>query len=133
MHADADAEERPRLDPHGFRDRLDHAVDRVEAAAAIGEGPDAGQHDAIGAIGLVGIARDEDLLRRFQAAPGALEGLGGRMQVAGPVIDDGDAHLDPPGSGNNPMMPPDGSGGGFENGWPGVLRVGGGPPRSTAH
>mgnify|MGYP003694078195 CR=1 FL=1 len=24
-------------------------------------------------------------------------------------------------------------GGGFENGWPGMLRVGGGAPRSTAH
>ena len=38
-----------------------------------------------------------------------------------------------PASGNKPMMPPCGSGGAFENGWPGTLRVGGGPPRSTAH
>ena len=79
------------------------------------------------------IARHENLLRILHAARRALEGFGGGMQVTGTVIDDGDAHRDPPGSGNNPMMPPDGSGGGFENGWPGALRVGGGPPRSTAH
>jgi hypothetical protein len=30
------------------------------------------------------------------------------------------------------MMLLPGSGGGFENGWPGMSRVGGGPPRSTA-
>ncbi len=29
------------------------------------------------------------------------------------------------------MMPPCGSGGGLEKGWPGTSRVGGGPPRST--
>ena len=63
---------------------------------------------------------------------GALERLRRRVQIAGAVIDDGNAHRDPPGSGNNPMMPPCGSGGGFEKGWPGTLRVGGGPPRSTA-
>ena len=36
-----------------------------------------------------------------------------------------------PAAGNNPMMSPCGNGGGFENGWPGISRVGGGPPRST--
>jgi hypothetical protein len=30
------------------------------------------------------------------------------------------------------MIAPCGIGGGFENGWPGMLRVGGGAPRSTA-
>ena len=38
----------------------------------------------------------------------------------------------PPGSGNNPMISFRGSGGGRENGWPGISRVGGGAPRSTA-
>ena len=35
----------------------------------------------------------------------ALERLGGRVQIAGAVIDDGDAHRGAPGSGNRPMMP----------------------------
>jgi hypothetical protein len=30
LHADADAEERPRLVTHGFSHRLDHAVERVQ-------------------------------------------------------------------------------------------------------
>ena len=55
------------------------------------------------------------LLMGLEAARGALERLGGGMQIAGTVIDDGDAHLDPPGSGNKPMMPPAGIGGGLEN------------------
>ena len=37
-----------------------------------------------------------------------------------------------PGSGNNPMISLCGVGGGCENGWPGISRVGGGPPRSIA-
>ena len=48
LHADADAEERPALAMHRFLERRDHAVDGVEAAPAIGEGADAGQHHAIG-------------------------------------------------------------------------------------
>src|ERR1700733_7460790 len=42
LHADADAEERPGLLAHGLGHRLDHAVERVEPPAAIGEGADAG-------------------------------------------------------------------------------------------
>ena len=105
LHADADAEERPRLDAHRFGHRLDHAVKRVEAAAAIGEGADAGQHDAIGAIHHLGIARSRrSSADRAMLARGALERLGGRVQIAGAVIDDGNAHRDAPGSGNKPMM-----------------------------
>ena len=48
LHADADAEERAAARAHRFFQRLDHAGDRVEAAPAIGEGADAGQHDLIG-------------------------------------------------------------------------------------
>src|SRR5262249_5540037 len=72
-----------------------------------------------------------DFFGVLRGARGALEGLGGGMQIAGAVIDDGNRHRDPPGSGNKPMMPPWGIGGGF--GWPGTLRVGGGPPRSTEY
>ena len=66
------------------------------------------------------------------AAGGALERFGGGVQIAGTVIDDGDAHREPPGSGNNPMISLRGNGGGRENGWPGISLVGGGAPRSTA-
>ena len=116
---------------HRFRHRFQHAIERIEPPAAIGEGADAGQHDAIGAKHRLGIARHHDLLRIFHAPRGALERLRRGVQIAGTVIDDRNAHRDPPGSGNNPMMPPCGSGGGFENGWPGISRVGGGAPRST--
>src|SRR5437879_5185844 len=134
LHADADAEERPRLDPHRFRHRLQHAVHSVEAPAAIGEGADAGEHDAIGAKYSVRIARHHDLLRIFHASRGALEGFCRRVEITRTVVDDRNAHRGPPGSGNRPMIPPCGNGGGgLENGWPGMLRVGGGAPRSTAH
>ncbi len=118
---------------HRLRHRLDHAVERIEPAAAIGEGADAGQHDAVGAKHHFGIAGDHDLLRIFHAARCALERLRRRVQIAGAVIDDGNAQREAPGSGNNPMISLCGNGGGRENGWPGISRVGGGPPRSTAN
>jgi hypothetical protein len=36
------------LDLHCLDQRLGHAVDRLQAAFAVGEGTDAGQHDAVG-------------------------------------------------------------------------------------
>src|SRR5688572_32478686 len=51
--------------------------------AAIGEGADARQHDAVGAIHRVGIAGHHDLLRILHAARGALERFRGGMQIAG--------------------------------------------------
>ncbi len=128
LHADADAEERPRLLSHGFRHRLDHAVELVEALAAIGERPDARQHDAIGAIHHLGITGDNDLVELLHAARRALERLGGRVQIAGAVINDGNAQRDAPGCGNKPMI----SFAGREKAWPGTSRVGGGAPRSIA-
>src|SRR3984893_3653263 len=116
LHADADAEERPRLVAHRFRHRLEHAVQRVEAPAAIGKGADAGQHDAVGAKHHFRIAGHYNLFRHVHAPRRALEGFGGGVQIAGAVIDDGYAHLEAPGSGNNPMIALCGSGGGFENG-----------------
>jgi hypothetical protein len=68
----------------------------------------------------------------FHAPRGALERFRGGVQIAGAVIDDGNAHREAPGSGNNPMMLLSGIGGGFENAWPGISRVGGGAPRSIA-
>ena len=92
LHADADAEERPRLFAHRFGHRLDHAVERIQSAAAIGEGADPGQHDAIGAEHGFGIAGHHDFSGTCHAARRALERLGGGVQIAGAVIDDGNAH-----------------------------------------
>ena len=44
------------------------AVQRVEALAAVGKCADTRQHDAVGAIHTFGIARDDDFLRRLEAA-----------------------------------------------------------------
>ena len=132
LHADANAEERPRLVAHRFGHRLDHAVKCVETPAAIGEGADAGQYNAIGAKHRFGVAGHNDLFRLLHAPRGPLECFRGRMQIAGAVVDDGNAHRGAPGSGNNPMISLCGDGGGRENAWPGISRVGGGPPRSTA-
>src|SRR5262249_8780472 len=92
------------------------AGDRVEAAPAVGKGADARQHHSVGAAHLLGIIGDHDRLVAPGLARSALERLGGRVQVAGAVIDDGDAHARAPGSGKRPMMPgadadgPDGAG-----------------------
>ena len=107
LHADADAEERPAARAHALVERVHHAADGVEAAPAIREGADAGQHHAVGAGDLVGIARHHDRLRRAHFARGALERLGRRMQIARSVVDDGDGHRDAPGSGNRPMTSDD--------------------------
>src|SRR6202051_205124 len=47
LHADANAEERPASLPHRLVQRADHAVHRVEAAPAIGEGADTRQYDTV--------------------------------------------------------------------------------------
>ena len=56
------------------------------------------------------IAGDHNRLIVPALARGALERLGRRMQIAGAVVDDGDAHRSRPGSGNRPMTS-DGDGG----------------------
>ncbi len=104
LHADADAEERPAFLMHRFVKRLDHAVDGIEPAAAIGERADAGQHDAIGRGNDVRIVGHDDRLADAGIMRRALERFGGRMQIAGAIIDDGDGHRDAPGSGNRPTM-----------------------------
>ena len=82
LHADANAEEGPAVPMHDALQRLDHAGQAVEPGPAIGEGADAGQHDARGGRHLGGIGRDPD----FGASGG--QRLGGRAQVAGAVVDD---------------------------------------------
>ncbi len=93
LHADADAEERPRLGDRRLLDRLDHAGHGVEAGAAIGIGADAGQHDAVGGAHAFGIGGQVDLGGDARFARGALERLGRRAQIAGAVVDDRDAHV----------------------------------------
>ena len=132
MHADTDAEEWSRLVSHRFRHRLNHAVKRVQATAAIGEGANARQHNAIGTKHHFRVAGHHDPGRVFHAPRGALKRFRGGVQVAGAVVDDRNAQRDAPGSGKRPMMSSRGSGGGRENDWPGISRVGGGAPRSTA-
>ena len=104
LHADADAEERPAAAAHGLLQRLDHAGHGVEPGAAVGEGADARQHDAVGREHRVGIAGDDDRHRRRPASRAARsKRLVGRVQVARAVVDDGDGHRPPPASGNRPM------------------------------
>src|SRR5262245_26314837 len=108
LHADADAEKRPAVAAHGFLQRLDHPVDRIQAAATIREGADARQDHAVGATHRVGIARHHDRLVAAGLAHRPLERLGGRVQVAGAVVHDGDAHARAPGWGNSPSTSPGG-------------------------
>ena len=96
LRADADAEERPATGANGFLQRLDHAGDGVEPRAAVGEGTDAGQHDAVRRAHALRVVGHLDLGARATLARGALEGLAGRMEVARLVVDDGDAHQRPP-------------------------------------
>ena len=62
LHADADAEERHAAPDDALFQHLDHAGDRIEAGAAIGEGADAGQHDAVGAADDLDVVGDDDLV-----------------------------------------------------------------------
>ena len=48
LHADANAEEGAALLADPLFERVDHARQGFEPTAAIGEGADAGQHDAVG-------------------------------------------------------------------------------------
>ena len=91
---------RPRR-AHALFERFDHARHGVEAAPAIGEGADAGQHDVLGGGTTSGSRVTRHLAGEPRFARGALEGLVGGVQIARPVIDDRDAHFSrpPPGTG----------------------------------
>ncbi len=104
LHADANAEERLALFGDAVGQRIDHAGNRFEPALAIGKRADARQHDALGFRHGVRIARHRNRLVVAALARRALERLGGRVQIARTVIDDGDAHERRPGCGNRPMM-----------------------------
>src|SRR5262249_17619359 len=103
LHADANAEERPAATTHAVIECLHHPFDGIEPAPTIGKRADAWQHHAIGASDLLGIARHHNRLCQSFLARGALERLCRRVQIARPVIDDGDAHRGAPGCGKRPM------------------------------
>ena len=72
--------------------RIDHTGNFVEPAAAIGKGTHARQHNALGARDRIRIAGNGDRLRETAFTRSALEGLGSGVQIARPVVDDGNAH-----------------------------------------
>ncbi len=92
LRADANAEERPASLAHRLVHRLDHAGNAVEPAAAVRERADARQHDMIGGEHLLGPSGDAHLTTQAGLARGALEGFPRRVQIAGAIVYDGDAH-----------------------------------------
>ena len=104
LKPDADAEKGLAAPLHGLLERLDHAWHVLEPPLAIGKGADAGKHDALGVRHVLGPRRHLDGEVGPLLARRALEGLGGGVEVAGAVIDDGDVH-GLQGAGNSPMTP----------------------------
>src|SRR5262245_13980742 len=102
LHTDANAEEGTAALAHALVERLHHAVEGIEPPPAIGEGADTRQHHAIGASDLLGVARHHDRLSQSFLARGALECFRRGMQIAGPVVDNRDAHRGAPGWGKRP-------------------------------
>ena len=90
--ADADAEERDGVADRAGLDRLDEAGDRREAGAAVGEGADAGEDDAVGPEHDVGVGGDDDGGAVAGLGGHALEALLGRVQVAAGIVDDRGGH-----------------------------------------
>src|SRR5215208_622704 len=105
LHADADAKERPAIAAHAVIECIYHTRNSVEAAPAIRKRADAGQHHAVGARHLIGIAGHHNGLIMTDVVRRALERLGGGMQIPGAVIDNRHTHRGAPASGNKPMMP----------------------------
>src|SRR5690606_16285132 len=93
LHADADAEKGFAALAHGLIKHLDHARNPIEPGAAVAEGSNAGQNDAVGIAHAFRLAGDENLRIGPGFARRALERLGRRTQIARAVINDGDAHL----------------------------------------
>ena len=66
---------------------------RSEAGAAIGKAPTPGSTMRSAARNALGIGREHRSRASITGfARGPLEGLGGGAQIAGAVVDDGDAH-----------------------------------------
>ena len=92
LHADANAQKRFTFLDHRFVQRVNHSIDGVEAAPAIGKRADAGKHDALGLANVFRIAGQSNFHAAAALPRGALQRFMCRVQIAGAVIDDGDAH-----------------------------------------
>ncbi len=106
LHADANAEKGATLLAHALFQRVHHSRHGLKPAAAIGKCADAGQHDALGARHSFGIAGDFDFGGDACFPRGAFERLVRRVQIAGAIIDDGDAHRASSGCGKRPTISP---------------------------
>ena len=98
LHADADAEKRHSARRHRFRQRFNHTVHCIQPATAVGEGALPRQHDMARPGDPVGIAGRHDRQPAAGLAGHADERLLRRTQIAGAIVDDGDAvsHRLPP-------------------------------------
>src|SRR6185437_16071827 len=95
LHADADAEEWNTLADDSFIQDIDHTRHRRQTGHAIGKGADARQHDPIGPGDNSGVGGDDDLMPRAALGGNARQGLLGRTEIAGAVIDQGNKHRAP--------------------------------------
>src|SRR6185312_10919026 len=107
LHTDADSEKRLSLFSYALLERINHAWDGIKAAPAIGKCTHTRQHDPLGARDGVGIAGDEDRLLVSALTRGTFKSLGGGVEIARTIIDNGNAHPRPPGSGNSPITSDD--------------------------
>src|SRR5215813_4653464 len=103
LHSNANSKKRFSILSYTLFKRVDHSRDCVETSPAIGKCADAGQHHTVGTHNRIRIVRHENwlLVSIFTCSP--FEGLGSRMQIAGAIVNDGNAHRWAPGSGNRPM------------------------------
>ena len=89
LHADTNTEEGFAARETGGFQRLDHAGLRAQSGGAIGEMPDARQHDPLGGKNVVRPVGDADLMARSGQTRGFTQGAAGRVQVSGSVVDEG--------------------------------------------
>src|SRR5215475_5951981 len=104
LHTDADAEKRSAFPKDRVVQGFDHAGHGIETSPTVRKRADPRQHDAICGPHHGRIARHRNRLRRAALACCPFKCLGGRMQIAGAVVANGDAHRPPPGSGNSPTI-----------------------------
>ncbi len=92
LRADANAEERSASLAHRFLHRLNHARNAVKPAPTIRKRANSRQNDMVRGDHILRPRGDFHLAIQAGLARGALEGLLRRVQIAGAVVNDGDAH-----------------------------------------
>ena len=93
LHANADPEERSALVLDDIDDRVMHAGNRIEPAAAVGIGADPRKYDPVGRGHPVCLIGQLDRHVKNSLARRAFESLGRRAQVARSVVDDRYTHV----------------------------------------